>query len=90
MNDPTKKDREAEPELPDKTRREDEEADVERQQPIRPDDIRPDDRDIEEVPARRGGADSGDIERGREGPPPAREGHDREMQERRPHRDQPI
>jgi len=39
------------------------------------------------VPARRGGTDSGDIERG--ATPPAREGHEREMQERRPHRDEP-
>ena len=51
MSDPTKKP--GEPDLPDKTRREDEETDVERQQP------------------------------------PGREGHEREMQERRPHRDEP-
>ena len=75
-----------EPELPDKTRPEDEENDVERQQPV----WRPaDDTDQEEVPARRGGGgDSGDIERG--ATPPAREGHQREMQERRPHRDEPV
>lgn len=76
-----------EPELPDKTRPEDEETDVERQEPVR----RPqDDADVEEVPARRGGGgQSGDIERGA-APPPAREGHGREMQERRPHRDDPV
>jgi len=84
MNDPTKKDKE--PELPDKTRPEDEETDVEQQQPVRRDQQ---DADVEEVPARRGGGDSGDIERGAT-PPPGREGHEREMQERRPHRDDPI
>ena len=47
-----------------------------------------DDGDLGEVPARRGNTDSGDIERG--GAPPAREGHEREMQERRPHRDEPA
>ncbi len=78
---------EKEPELPDKTRPEDEETDVERQQPMN----RPaDDADVEEVPARRGGGDSGDIERGASATPPAREGHQREMQERRPHRDDPA
>ena len=77
---------EKEPTLPDKTRPEDEETDVERQEPVR----RPaDDSDVEEVPARRGGGQSGDIERGATAPP-AREGHDREMQERRPHRDEPV
>ena len=84
MNDPTKKP--AEPELPEKTRREEEEADVERQQPVRREQ---DDADIGEVPARRGETDSGDIERGT-APPPGREGHQREMQERRPHRDRPL
>lgn len=58
---------EKEPTLPDKTRPEDEETDVERQEPVR----RPaDDSDVEEAPAR--------------------DGHDREMQERRPHRDEPV
>jgi hypothetical protein len=76
-----------EPELPDKSRPEDEEADVERQQPVRRE---ADDTDIGEVPARRDSGDSGDIERGAGGAPPAREGHQREMQERRPHRDEPI
>ena len=76
---------EPEPELPDKTRPEDEETDVERQQPVRREQ---DDADIAEVPARRGG-DSGDIERGNDAPP-GREGHEREMQERRPHRDEPV
>jgi hypothetical protein len=80
MSDPKQK----EPELPDKTRREEEETDVERQDPVK---RQPADSDIGEVPARRGGTDSGDIERG--GAPPAREGHEREMQERRPHRDEP-
>ena len=75
-----------EPELPDKTRPEDEETDVERQQPVR----REVEDDVEEVPARRdGGGQSGDIERGAS-PPPAREGHEREMHERRPHRDDPV
>lgn len=75
---------EKEPQLPDKTRPEDEETDVERQEPAR----RPaDDSDVEEVPARRGGGQTDDIQRGA---PPAREGHEREMQERRPHRDEPV
>ncbi|HEY8146687.1 MAG TPA: hypothetical protein VIG06_28590 [Kofleriaceae bacterium] len=76
---------EKEPQLPDKTRPEDQETDVERQEPVR----RPaDDSDVEEAPSRRGGGQSGDIER--DATPPAREGHDREMQERRPHRDEPV
>lgn len=81
VNDPKQK----EPQLPDKTRPEDEETDVEREQPVRRE---ADDSDLGEVPARRGDTDSGDIERGA-GAPPAREGHQREMQERRPHRDEP-
>ena len=75
-----------EPRLPDKTRPEEEETDVERQQPVKRE---ADDSDLGEVPARRGGTDSGDIERGAGAAPPAREGHEREMQERRPHRDEP-
>ena len=81
MTDPKQK----EPQLPDKTRREEGETDVERQAPARRE---TDDSDLGEVPARHGNTDSGDIERG--GAPPAREGHAREMQERRPHRDEPA
>jgi len=82
VNDPTKK-----PGEPDNNgRHQEDDADVERQQPVR---RGADDADIGEVPARRGGTDSGDIERGTT-PPPGREGHEREMQERRPHRDEPV
>jgi hypothetical protein len=76
-----------EPTLPDKTRPEEEETDVERQAPVR---RGAEETDIDEVPTSRPtDGSTSDIERDG-GPPPGREGHDREMHERRPHRDEPI
>lgn len=90
MSEPRRRKRkqqpEPEPELPETIRR-DTEADVERAEPGS---RSRDESDLGEVPARRGGDhDTGDIERG-EGAPPASEGDQREMQERRPHREGPI
>jgi hypothetical protein len=77
---------EPEPELPETIRR-DTETDVERAEPGS---RQREDSDLGEVPARRGSNhDTGDIERGAASPP-ASEGHHREMEERRPHREGPI